>query len=81
MESTQQMKGAETACCMRCSGLLVEGWVEDESPLAAKGSGWIRIQRCVNCGDAVDTVVRQHRQHLQRDARDRPNPALQEQTV
>ncbi|WP_447968145.1 hypothetical protein [Nitrospira sp. M1] len=44
--------------CTRCGGMLVRDWCEN---ILNSGMLKIPIQRCIQCGDIIDSVILQHR--------------------
>ncbi len=44
--------------CVRCGGMLVEDQCYD---LAGSGMLKLAINRCIQCGDVIDSVILEHR--------------------
>ena len=44
--------------CLRCQGFMIEDGFDDPGLADARGMvAW----RCINCGEVLDAVIRQHR--------------------
>ena len=42
--------------CARCTGLMVEHWAIDDN-----GTAWVRMARCLNCGNLADETIERNR--------------------
>ena len=59
-------KPASTDACTRCGGLLVSHWCMNVNYDA--GGMEILTKRCLQCGEVIDPVILENRQHPEREA-------------
>ncbi len=57
---------ASTDSCTRCGGLLVSHWCMNVNYDA--GGMEILTKRCLQCGEVIDPVILENRQHPEREA-------------
>ena len=61
---TERPEGADA--CTRCGGLLVAHWCMNVNYDA--GGMEILTKRCLQCGEVIDPVILENRQHPEREA-------------
>jgi len=59
-------KPANSDACTRCGGLLVSHWCMNVNYDA--GGMEILTKRCLQCGEVIDPVILENRQHPEREA-------------
>ena len=59
-------KPVSTDACTRCGGLLVSHWCMNVNYDA--GGMEILTKRCLQCGEVIDPVILENRQHPEREA-------------
>ena len=65
-ETVKLEKSKSSDACTRCGGLLVSHWCMNVNYDA--GGMEILTKRCLQCGEVIDPVILENRQHPEREA-------------